>query len=84
MINRIETRSKLHPKKYDTFKNDTQNKKKALLQYKNKDKTLSEKFVTKFTNKLQQIIDFQKMREEEMQLRKNHEQRSKIINNFRV
>lgn len=81
MMKRVQTRSELHPKKYNDLKNDnTHNKKKAILQYKNKDKTLTEKFVTKFTNKLQQIIDFQKMREEEMQLRKNREQRSNYFN----
>ncbi len=49
------------------------------MQYRNKDKTLTEKFVTKFNDKFQKEIDFQKMKEHELQLLKNKEQRSKYF-----
>lgn len=53
--------------------------KKPKMQYRNKDKTLTEKFVTKFNDKFQKEIDFQKMKEHELQLLKNKEQRSKYF-----
>jgi hypothetical protein len=53
--------------------------KKGVLKYRNADKTLTEKFVNRFTDKLQKDFDLQRMRDYELQLIKNKQQKSKNL-----